>query len=209
MAPSRPGDGRAKNGAPPPKEEDESELWRRAMRDTRQLSQRRREAAETSEGQKADPAAGAASGRKTARQPTRAARQEPVPRTPPPPGKLDKHVVRRIKRGVQRIEASLDLHGMTQKEAHATLRRFITDTAARGCRCVLVITGKGSGSAAEAAPGAPSPGVLRREVPGWLAGPELAPLVAGFESALPQHGGVGALYVQLRRRLADTADEDA
>ena len=207
MAASRQGDGRAKNGASPPKEEDESELWRRAMRDTRQLSQRRREAAETTDGQEADSGAGATSNRKTASQPgraARAARQEPVQRTPPPPGKLDKHVVRRIKRGAQRIEARLDLHGMTQKEAHANLRRFIADTAARGCRCVLVITGKGGGSAAEAGPGAPSPGVLRREVPRWLAGPELAPLVAGFEAALPQHGGAGALYVQLRRRLADT-----
>jgi DNA-nicking Smr family endonuclease len=29
--------------------------------------------------------------------------------------------------------------------------------------------------------------------------PELRPLVLGFEEALPQHGGSGALYVRLRR----------
>ena len=43
-------------------------------------------------------------------------------------------------------------------------------------------------------------GVLRRNVPRWLAEPELAAIVVGFTTAAIRHGGEGALYVQLRRR---------
>ena len=147
-----------------------------------------------------DAKASSAAPRKTAARPVRTNRQEPLHQKPAAPGKVDKHVVRRIKRGAQGIEARLDLHGMIQAEAHRDLRRFIRDTAARGCRCVLVITGKGGRASPEAGFRDSQPGVLRRVVPQWLAGPDLSPLVAGFETALPQHGGAGALYVQLRRR---------
>jgi DNA-nicking Smr family endonuclease len=59
---------------------------------------------------------------------------------------------------------------------------------------VLIITGKG-GRGGEA-------GVLRRQVPLWLALPEFRDLVIGFEDAHIAHGGEGALYVRLRRREA-------
>jgi DNA-nicking Smr family endonuclease len=42
-------------------------------------------------------------------------------------------------------------------------------------------------------------GVLRRQVPLWLALPDLRSLVVGFEEAHVAHGGEGALYVRLRR----------
>ena len=40
-------------------------------------------------------------------------------------------------------EARLDLHGLHQDEAQASLDRFITDCKARGLRKVLIIHGKG------------------------------------------------------------------
>jgi DNA-nicking Smr family endonuclease len=43
-------------------------------------------------------------------------------------------------------------------------------------------------------------GVLKRQVPLWLAQPEFRALVIGFEEAAPSHGGAGALYVRVRRR---------
>ena len=43
-------------------------------------------------------------------------------------------------------------------------------------------------------------GVLRRNVPRWLAEPELAGIVIGFTTAAVNHGGEGALYVHLRRK---------
>jgi len=181
--------------------EDDADLWLRAMRDTTPLSSRRRRSGETEEspagrsravpetpgGGAGSPAApGAASGRVP-------------PPSRPPPGRLDKHVARRLKRGAQDIEDRLDLHGMTQREAHAELRRFVRDAAARGCRCVLVITGKGNRSDAGSGVRDPAPGVLRRSVPRWLGAPDLSPYVAGFGEAQQRHGGTGALYVQLRR----------
>jgi DNA-nicking Smr family endonuclease len=56
-----------------------------------------------------------------------------------------------------------------------------------------VITGKGK---RESEGGR---GVLKRQVPQWLALPEFRALVVGFEDAHLTHGGEGALYVRLRR----------
>ncbi len=39
-------------------------------------------------------------------------------------------------------------------------------------------------------------GVLRRQVPQWLALPEFRTMVVGFEEAHIGHGGEGALYVR-------------
>jgi DNA-nicking Smr family endonuclease len=103
------------------------------------------------------------------------------------------------------VEARIDLHGMRQSEAHAALRRFLFDAYAKGRRWVLVITGKGaparSGRAPEEAEYGREEerGVLRRNVPRWLAEPELRAIVVGFTPAAVRHGGEGALYVQLRR----------
>jgi len=42
-------------------------------------------------------------------------------------------------------------------------------------------------------------GILKRQVPLWLALPEFRPFIVGFEDAHVGHGGKGALYVRLRR----------
>ena len=90
------------------------------------------------------------------------------------------------------IERRIDLHGMTQDHAHATLDRFIAAAWSDGKRMLLVITGKGNvGSGG---------GVLRRSVPRWLAAGDHAARVLRVETAQPRHGGGGALYVLLRRR---------
>ena len=192
------GGSRPAGAAPRADAEDGADLWRRAMRDTKPLSPRRGRPAEVEE-PAADPSRSGSEGPRDGARPAAPGRR-PRPDGPAAPGKLDKHVARRIKRGAQGIEARLDLHGMTRKDAHADLRRFVRDTAARGCRCVLVITGKGGRSGAGSDSRDPAPGVLRRSVPRWLEAPDLSPYVAGFEPALPRHGGAGALYVQLRRR---------
>jgi DNA-nicking Smr family endonuclease len=100
----------------------------------------------------------------------------------------------RLARGRADIDARIDLHGMTQAQAHAALLRFLHRAQAEGARFVLVITGKG---APAAAPG--ERGVLRRQVPLWLGLPEFRGCVLGFDGAHVGHGGDGALYVRLRR----------
>jgi DNA-nicking Smr family endonuclease len=103
---------------------------------------------------------------------------------------LTRRMKQRVARGREAIDARLDLHGYTQDEAHAALLRFLRSARARDARLVLVITGKGRGGEV---------GVLRRQVPHWLALPEFRDLVIGFEDAAVGHGGQGALYVRLRR----------
>ena len=111
---------------------------------------------------------------------------------------LDRRLRTRLGRGAAPIEGRLDLHGLTQREAHATLKRFLTEAQRRRARVVLVITGKGR---PEAGPSIfeDARGVLRRAVPQWLAAPEFRPFVAGFDEAHRSHGGAGALYVRVRR----------
>lgn len=141
--------------------------------------------------------------------PARQGRPEPEP---PRPVVLERRKARRIARGNHEIEARLDLHGQTQDEAHAALTAFIRRCHAAGLRTVMVITGKGgvasggrghadavhSGHYAGHHAGR-ARGVLRRNVPRWLAEPELRPYVISYSSAHVRHGGDGALYVMLRR----------
>ena len=118
----------------------------------------------------------------------------PPPKPSPPPLQpLDRRTRQRVARGRQEIDGRMDLHGLTQSEAHAALSRFLHAANERGLRLVLIITGKGGRGDSER-------GVLRRQVPQWLALPEFRDLVIGFEDAHIAHGGEGALYVRLRRR---------
>jgi DNA-nicking Smr family endonuclease len=112
----------------------------------------------------------------------------------PPLAPLGRRMKQRVARGKEQIDAKLDLHGLTQSEAHGELLRFLRRANARDARLVLIITGKGRGG---------EPGVLRRQVPHWLALPEFRDLVIGFEEAHGTHGGEGALYVRVRRNRND------
>ena len=116
----------------------------------------------------------------------------PAPAKPvtPPLTPLSRRMRRSVARGKEQIDARLDLHGLTQTEAHAALLRFLRNAHARDARLLLVITGKGRGGES---------GVLRRQVPQWLGLPEFRSLVIGFEDAHIAHGGEGALYVRVRR----------
>ena len=129
----------------------------------------------------------------------------------PLPGKIDAKEVRRIAKGQSDIDARIDLHGMRQQEAHSALRVFLFRSVAKGHRMVLVITGKGTAVGggrsdpderfgAFVNEGGLGRGVLRRNVPLWLAEPDMRAIVVGYTSAHIRHGGDGALYVRLRRQ---------
>lgn len=115
------------------------------------------------------------------------------PPEPPPLAPLARRERTQLSRGKKQIDARLDLHGMTQTRAHRELSGFLHRSHSAGFTFVLVITGKGKiGAESER-------GVLRRQVPQWLALPEFRSLVVGFEQANVGHGGEGALYVRIRR----------
>jgi DNA-nicking Smr family endonuclease len=105
---------------------------------------------------------------------------------------IDRANGERLKRGLHRIDARLDLHGMTQAEAHAALSVFIAASRVAGRRCVLVITGRGLGQSGA--------GILKSSVPRWLEEPELRRQILAIAPAQPHHGGPGATYLLLRRR---------
>lgn len=112
--------------------------------------------------------------------------------------KMDTRKHRNLKRGKLRPDAKIDLHGMTQAQAHPALVGFIQRSFADGKRLVLVITGKGK----DRDDGGPIPvrhGVLRHQVPHWLTAANLRPMVIQVMQAHPRHGGSGAYYVYLRR----------
>jgi DNA-nicking Smr family endonuclease len=118
---------------------------------------------------------------------------QPAP-TPPALNPIMRKERQKLVRGHAAIDARIDLHGMTQTEAHAALRNLLQRCQANGAKFVLVITGKGQPNGS-----LNGRGVLRRQVPQWLALPEFRRYVAGFDVAHTGHGGEGALYVRLRK----------
>jgi len=157
-------------------------LWQRAIRDVAPL-QRREASIPTKPTASSDPS------------PTRDEQQHASPSYPSSAldrfDGIDRANAERLKRGLHKIEARLDLHGLTQTEAHQELAAFIGRSRAAGCRCVLIITGRGLGPQ--------GPGVLKRAVPRWLQEPELRQHVLAMALAQPRHGGSGATYLLLRR----------
>ena len=110
---------------------------------------------------------------------------------------LERRLKQKLLRGRIDLDASLDLHGLRQNEAHAALINFLIHAQRRQHRIVLVITGKGKSG--EDYFGEFEAGVLRRALPQWLRSADLRGLVIGFEEAGPGHGGSGAFYVRIRR----------
>jgi DNA-nicking Smr family endonuclease len=96
-------------------------------------------------------------------------------------------VLRKLRRGQYRVQAEIDLHGLTVPEAKEELRAFLAHSLERHIRCVRIIHGKGlrSGHRGPVLKGAVS-SVLRRVRP-----------VLAYVSARQVDGGTGALYVLL------------
>jgi DNA-nicking Smr family endonuclease len=137
--------------------------------------------------------------------PPKAATEPPAARpakpSAPPLAPIERRLKRELSRGRATIDAALDLHGLTQAEAHQALRGFLRHSQARGARLVIIVTGKGGAS--DEFSGWPNErGVLKRLTPQWLREPDLRSVVLGFEEAGRAHGGSGALYVRLRRPQA-------
>ncbi len=123
----------------------------------------------------------------------------PLSKRPAPPlASIERRFKRELARGRDAIDAALDLHGLTQAEAHQALRGFLRHSQARGLRLVIVVTGKG-GPLDDLGSWPNERGVLRRLAPHWLRETDLRSVVLGFEEAGRAHGGSGALYVRLRR----------
>ena len=102
---------------------------------------------------------------------------------------VQKRTIRKLRRGGYSVTAELDLHGCTVQQAHARLGDFLAALDRRRQTCVRIIHGKGLGS-----PGRRP--VLRDKVALWLARRRD---VLGYCSAPSHDGGLGAVYVLLRK----------
>ena len=109
---------------------------------------------------------------------------------------MDGSLAKKFKREDFRIEAVLDLHGMTEKSAFDAVCDFIKSAYNQGKRCVLIVTGKGFDDTLFS-----EKGVLRKSVPNWLSHSEISPLILGFKNPAEAKGGAGALYILLRKKL--------
>jgi DNA-nicking Smr family endonuclease len=127
----------------------------------------------------------------------------PAKASTPPLAPIERRLKRDLSRGRAAIDAALDLHGLTQAEAHQALRGFLRQSQARGARLVIVVTGKGAPLDEVRWPN--ERGVLKRLTPQWLREADLRSVVLGFEEAGRAHGGSGALYVRLRRPQVPSA----
>lgn len=105
---------------------------------------------------------------------------------------LDPKIYRQLRAGQFSPEAHLDLHGLNAEQAMLTLLHFVREHYLAGKRCLLLIPGRGSNSPG----GVP---VLKEELKTWLTREPLKRAVLAFTTALPRHGGTGALYVLLRK----------
>ncbi len=118
----------------------------------------------------------------------------------PKSSEVDYRTQLRLKRGKMQIDGRIDLHGMTQNQAYDALLSFIPHAHSLGKRCVLVITGKGENRTSNASLFDGNIGVLKQKTPEWLNNSPLVQYVLKIETARPNHGGEGALYVLLRRK---------
>ncbi len=100
---------------------------------------------------------------------------------------LGNKILRKFKQGQYNPEATLDLHGFTVNEAALTLDKFIQHSVHQGYRVLLVIHGKGTQA------------ILKTQVNYWLTD---HPRVLAFCSAKPKDGGVGAVYLLLKRQTS-------
>jgi DNA-nicking Smr family endonuclease len=158
----------------------EVELWRRARADAEPVADKPPGAVPATA--TAKPALETAIGRTQTLAPTALDPHRPIG--------IDRRSWLRLKRGQVTIEETVDLHGLTQEQAHARLTRFLAEAQSAGLRCVVVVTGKGLLTG----------GVLRHMVPRWLNEGANRERVLAFAPAQPKHGGAGALYLLIRRK---------
>jgi DNA-nicking Smr family endonuclease len=105
---------------------------------------------------------------------------------------LDHHVLRRLRRGEFSVQGHVDLHGLTREEARAELESFLARSRQAGKRCVLVVHGRGLHSKDQMP-------VLKDALKRWMRTARFADHVLAFATSRPHDGGLGAVYVLLRR----------
>jgi DNA-nicking Smr family endonuclease len=102
---------------------------------------------------------------------------------------LQQRTMKKLRRGLFVVDAELDLHGMTAKEARQAVAGFLYECRRRRVQCARIIHGKGRGSRHRGP-------VLKGKIGHWL---QQRDEVLAYCSARNCDGGTGAVYVLLKR----------
>lgn len=97
-------------------------------------------------------------------------------------------VYRKLRLGKYPLQARLDLHRKSLKEARDEVLKFLRQCQRLDVRTVIIVHGKGERSN--------PPALMKSFVAAWL---EQIQEVMCFHSAQRYHGGTGAVYVMLRK----------
>ena len=103
---------------------------------------------------------------------------------------------RQLSRGLVSPDRTIDLHGHTLHSAYDLLDAALAAAIRAGDRTILLITGKPPRPTSERPH---ARGAIRAATGDWLAGSRHASAIAAVRAAHPRHGGVGALYIVLKR----------
>ncbi len=104
-----------------------------------------------------------------------------------------------MKAGLHAPEISIDLHGMGLDAAYNRLMDGMTQARAIGARSMLLVTGKPR--PVDPADRGTRRGAIRAKVLDWLAASSHHEAIAAVRTAHRRHGGDGALYIVLKRRV--------
>jgi DNA-nicking Smr family endonuclease len=101
---------------------------------------------------------------------------------------LQKNILKKLRKGFFGFDATLDLHGLTSREAQHQLSQFLHFSIENGFRCVHIIHGKGYRSENNQP-------ILKNNINIWL---RQHKAVQAFCSTPPKDGGTGAVFVLLK-----------
>ena len=112
---------------------------------------------------------------------------------------LQKNVLKKLRKGYFGLDASIDLHGLTSREAEYQLSRFLHLSIEEGCRCIHIVHGKGYRSSNDKP-------VLKNDINAWL---RQHKNVQAFCSTPAKDGGTGAVFVLLKLSRKYAEEEDS
>ncbi len=102
-------------------------------------------------------------------------------------GGLQHNLMKKLAHGKLAIEKHLDLHGLTVNQALAQTQIFLEQCQHEGVRFALLVHGKSYKN---------NKPILKNALNIWL---RIQPEILAFQTAIPRHGGAGALYLIIKK----------
>ena len=107
-------------------------------------------------------------------------------------GVAGKRFLPNLRNGLYSIQGQIDLHGLTQEEARVEVEEYIIRMSRYRSCCIKIIHGRGINSPINRA-------TLKDSLPRLLSTRRMSRYVVAYASAPLRDGGVGSMYVLLRR----------